>query len=173
MNQEPRKLSGFRFDSQARPAGRLRQSVSLRSAQPPAFLEAFSLVEVTMAVGITAFCLLSVFGLLSVGMISNKTAIEQTAATGIATGIFADLRNTPKTNASSTQYRITFPATALPVYFSEDGSVQATAATARYLATITVNSVSPTALVNIRITWPAAAPVASGTFEVTTAIDRR
>jgi len=137
-------------------------------------LKAFSLVEVTMALGITAFCLLSIFGLLSVGMISNKSAIEQTTATGIASGILADLRATPNAATSSPQYAITFPAAAQTFYMSEDGTKQATAATARYLVTITITA-SPMALVNIRITWPAAVPAssASGAFEVSTAIDRK
>ena len=149
--------------------------VSAFRFQVSAFQNAFSLVEVTMALGIAGFCLLTIFGLLSTGMTSNKNAIEQTAAASIATGIFADLRATPKTTIASPQYGIPFPTTpAQAVYFSEDGA-KTTAAAARYRATITINPASPTAFVNIKITWPAAAPAASApvAFEATTAIDRR
>ena len=50
-------------------------------------MNAFSLVEVTLALGIAAFCLLAIFGLLPVGIKSQQNAIGQTVAAGIATGI--------------------------------------------------------------------------------------
>ena len=36
---------------------------------------AFTLIEVTLALGITAFCLLAIFGLLPVGLRSNQAAV--------------------------------------------------------------------------------------------------
>ena len=39
---------------------------------------AFSLVEVTLALGIAAFCLIAVFGLMPVGVQTNRNAISQT-----------------------------------------------------------------------------------------------
>jgi uncharacterized protein (TIGR02598 family) len=137
------------------------------------FENAFTLVEVTLALGVAAFCLLAVFGLLPVGISSNRASIEQTGAASLARAIVADLRTTPNTATTSPQYKIPFPSASAPFYFAEDGTVGTTAA--RYRATITIKTAAPTAFANIRITWPAAAPgdSAAGSYEVTTAIGRR
>ena len=55
----------------------------------------FSLIEVTLAIGVAAFCLIALFGLLPVGVASNQTTLAQTTAAGMAASIFADLRATP------------------------------------------------------------------------------
>ena len=135
----------------------------------------FTLVEVTLALGIAAFCLLAIFGLLPTGINCNRASVEQTAAASLARAIVADLRTTPIAAAASQQYAIPFPSTSAPFYFSEDGTKQDATTSARYLATISINSAAPTAFASIRITWPAAAPVASasGSYEVTTAIGRK
>ena len=97
--------------------------------------QGFSLVEVTLALGVAAFCLLAILGLLPVGLTSNRNAIEQTAAAGIATGIFADLRATPFTsgsNGTSPRYKIPVPATGTAthnLFLREDGSAAGTLAT--------------------------------------------
>ena len=59
---------------------------------------AFSLVEVTLALGIAAFCLIAVFGLMPIGVQTNRNATSQTAANNIIAAIVADLRATPKTS---------------------------------------------------------------------------
>lgn len=140
--------------------------------QVSGFENAFTLVEVTLALGVAAFCLLSVFGLLSVGINSNQASVEQTAAASLARAIIADLRATSNSAAASPQYAIPFPSASEAIYFSEYGTGNKTSS--RYLATIKISSASP-AFANIRITWPAAAPVASaaGSYEVTTAIGRK
>ena len=43
-------------------------------------LRAFSLVEVTLALGVAAFCLIAVFGLMPVGVQTNRNATSQTGA---------------------------------------------------------------------------------------------
>ena len=139
------------------------------------FEKAFSLVEVTLALGVAGFCLLAVFGLLPAGINCNRASVEQTAAASLARAIVADLRMTPHNSNSSPQYAIPFPSASASFNFAEDGTKQVATTTARYLATITINSAAPTAFANIRITWPATAPVASasGSYEVTTAIGRK
>jgi uncharacterized protein (TIGR02598 family) len=77
---------------------------------------AFSLVEVTLTLGIAAFCLLALFGLLPIGLNSNRASVTQSGAANIATALAADLRGTPlptQTNANPTspQYKISIPAT--------------------------------------------------------------
>jgi len=56
------------------------------------FVSAFSLVEVTLALGISAFCLLTVLGTLPVGVTTQRTATQQTTANAIISQIVAFLR---------------------------------------------------------------------------------
>jgi uncharacterized protein (TIGR02598 family) len=136
---------------------------------------AFSLVEVTLALGIAAFCLIAVFGLMPVGVQTNRNATSQTAATNIIASIVADLRATPTTASTSTQYAIAF-GTAKTLYF--DGAGQAATslgADSRYQVSVTFPS-SPTGLAyaDLKVTWPAAATPAnaSGSVEMFAAFDR-
>ena len=56
---------------------------------------AFSLVEVTIALGIAVFCLVVIFGLLSVGVNMSSVSIEQTSATNLLAAVVSDLRTAP------------------------------------------------------------------------------
>jgi uncharacterized protein (TIGR02598 family) len=136
---------------------------------------AFSLVEVTLALGIAAFCLIAVFGLMPVGVQTNRNATSQTAATNIIASVVADLRASPTTATTSTQYAIEF-GTAKTLYF--DGAGQAATslgANSRYQVRVTFPS-SPTGLAyaDVKVTWPAAATAAnaSGSVEMFAAFDR-
>src|SRR5437867_3548078 len=53
---------------------------------------AFSLVEVTLALGVAAFCLIAVLGLLPTSLKTQQASIEQTTANQIISTIFSDLR---------------------------------------------------------------------------------
>ncbi|MEI6351727.1 MAG: hypothetical protein WCP06_11550 [Verrucomicrobiota bacterium] len=156
---------------------------------------AFSLVEVTLALGIAAFCLITAFGLLPIGLTSNRNSTEQTAASRLATAVIADLRATPPaiSGAASSQspvFQIEIPAPSSSaqiirhVYFAEDGSsTSAGAATARYLVSIgmtppPIGRRSAT-LARILVTWPATSvpngqwpSQYSGFFEALTALNR-
>src|SRR5437867_7336907 len=52
---------------------------------------AFSLVEVTLALGVAAFCLIAVLGLLPTGLKTQQASTEQTTANTIVSQIVADL----------------------------------------------------------------------------------
>src|SRR6266481_6118983 len=52
----------------------------------------FSLVEVTLALGVAAFCLIAVLGLLPTSLKTQQTSIQQTTANQIISQIFSDLR---------------------------------------------------------------------------------
>ncbi len=67
---------------------------------------AFSLVEVTLAIGIAAFCLIAVFGLVPIAVQTNRNATSQTAATNIIASVIADMRATQGT--TSAQYVTAF-----------------------------------------------------------------
>ncbi|XHR27155.1 MAG: hypothetical protein ACFUZC_14510 [Chthoniobacteraceae bacterium] len=147
---------------------------------------AFSLVEVTLALGVASFCLVNVFGLLLVGMNSNQTAVQQTAAASLAMGVASDLRTTLSNDASSTvtkHYQIPIPSSGTAthtLFLKEDGtlsgSVDANADPAqapKYRATVvftvppaktnyygTISAASSqgkATLVRILISWPALA----------------
>ncbi len=53
---------------------------------------AFSVVEVTLALGVAAFCLVTVLGLLPTSLKTQQSSIQQTTANQIISTIFSDLR---------------------------------------------------------------------------------
>ena len=133
----------------------------------------FSLVELTLALGIAAFCLIAVFGLMPVGIQTNRNATSQSAATNIIASVIADMRAT--TSSTSPQFAITF-GTATALYFDAAGQFTTSlGANSRYRVSITFPS-SPSGLsyTDINITWPAAAAPAnaSGSVEMFAAFDR-
>jgi len=158
----------------------------------------FTLVEVTLSLCIAAFCLTNLLGLIPVGILSNQTSIEQTAAAWIASGIVEDLRTTPKSNPAadqtSPQYRFVIPATGtntVTQFLAQDGSaVGALNADAipsenpRYRATLQFSAAEPNqkvaTSVRILITWPALADRSasstpsnfSGSYEAIVSLNR-
>ncbi|XHR30472.1 MAG: hypothetical protein ACFUZC_07895 [Chthoniobacteraceae bacterium] len=134
----------------------------------------FSLVELTFALGVASFCLLSILGLIPVGLTSNQNAVYQTVATGLMSTVAADLRATqrtiPATAQTSPRFQLSIPvsggtAATQTLYFREGGDVIGepnTSATsdARYRATITwivPDGSSPrcSTAARILVTWPA------------------
>ena len=147
---------------------------------------AFSLVEVTLALGITAFCLIAVFGLLPVGVQTNRNATSQTAATNLMAAVVADLRAVPMANTTSTQFEITF-GTDATLYFDGTGQFTTSLSTnSRYQLNVTWNSMDPAAgcstgssgmpCADLKVTWPAAVDptttTPSGSTEMLVAFDR-
>ena len=147
----------------------------------------FSLVEVTLAIGVAGFALLAIFGLLPVGLSSNQASIQQTEAANIVTGIVADLRQVPNAatiaaNASlsslSPKYGLDAAGTGSTVYLDESGALKSTAAQARYKAVVQLAQPSSRSELrtatygSIVISWPAAATNSSGTLKNFVALDR-
>lgn len=174
----------------------MKSNVPLRSRR-----NGFTLVEVTLSLCIAAFCLTNLLGLIPVGIASNQTSIEQTAAAWIASGIVEDLRTTPKSNPAadqtSPQYRFVIPATGTNTatqFLGQDGSaVGALNADAipsenpRYRATLQFTAADPSkpnqkmaTSVRILITWPALADRSassapsnfSGSYEAIVSLNR-
>lgn len=138
------------------------------------FASAFSLVELTLALGIAAFCLIALFGLVPVAVLANRNATSQTAATNIMAAVVSDLRATPKANTTSAQFGITFGTNAI-LYF--DGSGQFTTslgANSRYQLNLTWNGSTGLRYADVRVTWPAAATPANarGLAEMFVGFDR-
>jgi uncharacterized protein (TIGR02598 family) len=136
---------------------------------------AFSLVEVTLALGIAAFCLIAIFGLMPVGVQTNRNATSQTAATNITAAVVADLRATPKANTTSTQFGITFGTNPPPLYFDASGQFTTSlGANSRYQLNVTWYGSTGLRYADLKVTWPAAATPAnaSGSAEMFAAFDR-
>ncbi len=139
-------------------------------------ISAFSLVEITLALGVAGFCFIAILGLLPAGVQTNQRSISQTAATNILSSVVTDLRATPKAAATSTQYLIpipsdpTSPADPPPVpdtpaktlYFDSNGaSSTVLTTTSRYRLGVWfrknyAGSTGATFTV-LKVTWPAVA----------------
>jgi uncharacterized protein (TIGR02598 family) len=151
----------------------------------------FSLVELTLALGVAGVSLLAIFGLLATGSQINHSAIEQTASSDILTTVAADLRATPRTSppggaTSSPQFGISIPAnpvggsTSATLYFNSVGESSVSLNTdSRYRLVVTFlpnGARARTAtFVNLRMTWPAAADptnASTGAAETFVALDR-
>jgi len=141
---------------------------------PSPRVPAFSLVEVTLALGVAAFCLIAVFGLMPVGVQTNRNATSQTAATSIMAAVVADLRATLKTATTSTQFGITF-GTSATRYFDSAGQFTTSLSTnSRYQLNITWSGSTGLRYADVKVTWPAAATPANaiGSTEMFVAFDR-
>ena len=158
--------------------------------------DGFSLVEVTLALGIAAFCLIAVFGLIPVAALTNRNATSQTRATNITAAVIADLRATPKTNSASLQFAIPFFTTNTTRYFDSQAQCSCDSAglqkpnpatrdcslswspalQPRYRLTITWSGSTTLPYADVKVTWPAAADPAtitpSGSTEMFAAFDR-
>ena len=151
----------------------------------------FSLVEVVLALGIAAFCLVTVSGLLLFGVRSSDATFDQTAAAGIGAAVIAELQGTPtppplpaptQPTISSPRFMIPIPisgvSAANPVTFNIDQSgtvgpigVGPTTASA-YRVAVAFNVNPGTATVGQRcaisarvmVSWPALADPAASTW---------
>jgi len=163
---------------------------------------AFSLIEVTLALGIAAFCMITVLGLIPIAVQTNRNANSQTAANNIIASAIADIRATPRGTATSVQFGLNIPNNARAgvdttcqrcagcwnaqtqvMYFDSVGQV-ATATTGLYRlsftqvqnTTATTNGTAGAILADLSVTWPAQAdPCAvtpSGSVEMLAAFDR-
>ena len=138
---------------------------------------AFSLVELTLALGIAAFCLIAVFGLMPVAALTNRNATSQTAATNIMAAVVADLRATPTISTTTSEYGITFGTNPPPFYFDSAGQFSTSLnANSRYQLNLTWSSSGWNGLkyADVKVTWPAAATPANavGSTEMFAAFDR-
>ena len=150
----------------------------------------FSLIEVTLALGVAAISLLAIFALLPVGLHNTQRAAEQTASADILSAVVADLRATPATSprgnaTTSAQFGIGIPAnpvtsaTTITLFFNSSGQSSAQLQPdSRYRATITFlpngSGARTATLASLRVIWPASASAenAQGSAEMFAAFDR-
>lgn len=137
---------------------------------------AFSLVEVTLAMGVASFCLLAVIALVPTGSKVSYGAAQETGATNILAAVVADMRATPASATASTQYAIRFAAgTQTTLYIDRTGgSSSAISNNSIYRVVVTSNGGSGATFMNLKATWPAAAlpENAAGSSQIFAAITR-
>ena len=147
--------------------------------------QGFTLVEVTLALGVAAVSLLVIFSLLPIGLQTNQHSVEQTASVDILSAVAADLRATPRGIGSSSLFNITIPSNPMsgstsiaPIYFDSAGQVVTSPDTARYRVTVTFfgngGGTRTATFCDLKATWPAeaAAEEARGVSEIFVAFDR-
>jgi uncharacterized protein (TIGR02598 family) len=152
----------------------------------------FSLVEVTLALGVAAFCLIAVLGMLPIGLKTQQASVQQTTANTIISEILADLRadvRLPPGQTSQEQNQgfnlhghwaqVQLPDT---LYFTINGNSQGSAITALSVYRATITYFQPptpgytTSVADIIISWPApvdpATGVPAGKVETFVAVNR-
>lgn len=155
---------------------------------------AFSLVEVTVALGIAAFCLTSLLGLIPAGLRTNQSSNEKCSASDVAALLISDLKSTPKGQGTTGQDPVVdglkipqageTTAAEQQIYYSETPSGQtnnhfsSTLTGSRYLVSVSMQPPTAGQLgatnVHIRVTWPAMANpnTPDGALEMVTALNR-
>ena len=151
---------------------------------------AFSLVEVTLALGVGAFCLIAILGILPVASRTQRTSSGQTTANAIISEIAADLgaatRLPPGQQSKQFSLKGHWAAAATPdcLYFTNDGNQTGSTnqcpnvpTDAAFVATITYifPPTDTTSLADIVVSWPAAQSnlnKATGSVETFIAINR-
>ena len=152
---------------------------------------AFSLVEVVLALGVAAFALTAILGMLPMGLKTQQTSIQQTIANSITSEVIGDLRAAySKSGSNSSQFGIELKKlppgqktkySPNPVYFALDGTKQNGSAGAIFKATITYFSATDITdatltLADITTSWPAAQSdltKVAGLVETVAVIDRK
>jgi len=147
----------------------------------------FSLIEVTLAMGVAAVSLLVIFSLLPIGLQTSQRSTEQTASADILSAVSADLRATPVTSqrgnvTTSKQFSINIPAAGstgtTTLFFNNSGQYSASQQSdSRYRLRVTFVSgggAKTATWADLKVTWPAGAAItdAQGTAEMFAAFDR-
>lgn len=153
---------------------------------------AFSLIEVTLALGVIAFCLVAVLGLVPVSIKTNQSSQEQTSTANIGADVIADLYATPTTQSTSKHYAIAIPVAggtaSTTRYLNESGQwnqappqpTPPTAAQSDSRYGVQVRLIGPNAgtrastVGTLFVWWPATVPLsnAAGSISSYIAIDR-
>jgi len=152
--------------------------------------QGFSLIELALAIGVAAVCLVTIFCLLPAGLETNQNAARRTVAANLLSTVIADLRATPPTSprgqaATSPQFGIEIPANpagavkTTTLFFDNEGLFSASlTANSVYRLIITFvpngSGARVATLAVLKMTWPAPAnpndPV--GSVEMFAGLDR-
>jgi type II secretory pathway pseudopilin PulG len=146
-------------------------SAQLAPKQSPRESAAFSLIELTLALGIAAFCLITLFALIPVALKTQQTSTQQTTANTVASQIVADLsaalRLPPGLQSKQFNLHGHWAQALTPdlLYFAKDGTFvpgstnqRPPPPTAVFLAAVTYLQppTETTSLADVTVGWPAA-----------------
>lgn len=148
----------------------------------------FSLVEVTIALGIASFCLLGIVGMLPVGLSSKRDSTASLLASGVVNSVVTDLHSLDSSTSATTTPAFKFDLANSGVqtrFLDKDGQDVGTSWQPDAIYRLSVKLTPPTAgertatKARIIVAWPAALDrVASqwptkftGALETVTAID--
>jgi uncharacterized protein (TIGR02598 family) len=137
----------------------------------------FSLVEITLALGVMAFCLVAIAGLLPVGFTTTRSSSEETLASDLINAIDADLRTTPTTASQSPSFKVSTSGEST-FYIDNSGSVvPENSARFRVYAQLTpaASGTKTATFGRIVVSWPAQQDdiaKAAGSIEAHVALDR-
>ncbi len=141
---------------------------------------AFSLVEVTLALGIVAFSLMALLGLLPAGLAAVRETEEERTAANLLAAVEADVRNLPDGQTQGVLYaipvRTTGAATSGTLFLGAVGQSVPARADADYLLEWQVRRPSATTAGEphhlwVRIAWPGRAEVPPQWLETVISLD--
>ena len=136
---------------------------------------AFSLVEVAIAVGIAAFCLISIIGLLPKGISANKESLKTTEASAIIETLFADIRSAAA-GSNSFIYGINPNLSQVTTRYLDRTGQEKVESSADLRLIVTVEApptgVIAPSFVRAELVWPAGVANSPNRFEAFTMLDR-
>jgi len=137
----------------------------------------FSLIEVVLALGVVAFAIVAILGMVPAGLSASHGAQDETRAAQIAQAILSSLASQSQTqftnvqlalnDKSSTSLDLTAAPTTTTVYADKDGKLASTPAGAIYAVAIMTDN-APVGFdpqyankVTVSVAWPATAAAAN------------
>jgi uncharacterized protein (TIGR02598 family) len=140
----------------------------------------FSLVEVTMALGILTFALMVLLALLPVGLNTVQKSAQESAATNVLHAVAADIRNVPTGEQTSSLYGIPVwnasGSTSGDFFLDENGNRAAAGTASNYSVYWTVRRPSAPATVpvhvHLEVAWPGDTPTPRGSIETLVTLSR-
>jgi type II secretory pathway pseudopilin PulG len=144
---------------------------------------AFSLVEITLALGVAAFALLAIFGMLPTSLKTQQASVQQTAANSIISQIVGKLRADARVppgqeNRDDSNWYLhphhggPWDPTPDVLFFTNDGKSEGSSVTANSVYRATIQYIFPptdtTTLADITVSWPPRVDPADPTTGVVT-----
>ena len=144
----------------------------------PTGFQAFSLVEVTLALGIISFGLIAIIGLVPKGLGIVKESADEAAALNILAAVSSDLQCVGSNTTESASYKIPVDSVnSGKGYFDSDGNWlgnSAVSSDAVYVLswTIQARSLQSPPAASLSIAWPAQAIVPLGSVDCVLVLPR-
>jgi len=129
---------------------------------------AFSMIELTLALGVAAFCMIVILGMLAVTLKTQQGGIQQTTSNEVVSQILGTLRaavrhpGNPSNQLNLQHFPKGGPWDPTPdtVFFTNEGNQQGSTISSSSVYRATINYIFPptdtTSLADVVISWPAA-----------------